>query len=88
MTSGLLGPFGESRNTVARHGYSGFMPQVGLIQFPLLLVDQDRFQAFHRSFVGIRKPLPVLDFSESIYRSDHGDVQVKVYIHTDEHLLG
>ena len=55
--------------------------------FPPLLIDQDRFQALLQPFVAILKLLPVLDFSESIWRSDHCHVQVKVYIHTDEHHL-
>ena len=59
-----------------------------LITFPLLLVEQEKFQTLLQAFVDIPKLLHVLDLLESIYRSDHGHVQVKVYIHTAERLLG
>ena len=42
------------------------MPEVGLVPFPLLVVDQDGFQTFLRAFVDIANLLQVLDLLESI----------------------
>ena len=55
---------------------------------PLLLVDQDGFQTLLQESVDILKLLQVLDLLESIYKSDHGHVEVQVYVHTAECLLG
>ena len=44
MAIGLMDPHEESRDLVARHNYPVSMPEVGLVSFPLLLVEQDRFR--------------------------------------------
>ena len=64
------------------------MPEVGLVPFPLFLVDQDGFQTLLQAFVDIPKLLQLLDLLVSIQRSDdcHGEVQV--YLDTAERLLG
>ena len=66
ITTGLMGPFEESRDPVARYNNQVFMPQVGLVSFLLLLVDRDRFQTLLWAFIDIPKLLQVLNVSESI----------------------
>ena len=66
MTTGLMGLLEESRNSVARHDYPVLMPKVGLIPFPLFLVDQDGFQTLLHAFVDIPKLLQVPHLLESI----------------------
>ena len=88
MTTGLMGPPEERRDSVARNDYLVLMPEVGLVPFPLFLVDRDGFQTLLQALVDIPKLLQVLHLSDSIWRSDHGYVQLQVYIHTAERLLG
>ena len=66
MTIGLMGPFEKSQNTVTRYDNLVFMQEVGPITFPVLLVDQDRFQALLKAFVDIAKLLWVLNLSEPL----------------------
>ena len=88
MTTTLMGPLEECRDTVARYDYPVVMPEVGLVPLPLFLVDQNGFQTLLWAFVDVPKLPQALELLESISRSDHGDVEVQVYIHTAEHLLG
>ena len=73
---------------VARHDYPVLMPEVDLVTRILLLVDQDWFLTLLQVFVDIPKIPQVLDLLESIQRSYHGYVQVTVYLHRAERLLG
>ena len=57
MTTGLMGPLEERRSSVARHDYPVLMPEVGLVPFPLFLVDQDGFQTLIQAFADISKLL-------------------------------
>ena len=66
MTTGLMGPLEECRNTVARHDILVFIAWVGLTKFLLLLVDQDRFQALIEALVDILELVQLLNLSESI----------------------
>ena len=66
MTTGLMGPLEQPLDCVARHDYPVLMPEVGLVSFPLFLVDQDGFQTLLHAFVDIPKLLQVLHLSESI----------------------
>ena len=66
MTTGLMGPLQECRDTGARHDYPVLMPEVGLVPLPLFLVDQDGFQTLLQAFVDVSKLFQVLHLSESI----------------------
>ena len=66
MTTGLMGPLEERLDSVARHDYPVLMPEVGLVPFLLVLVDQDGFETLLQAFVDIPKLLQVLHLSESI----------------------
>ena len=66
MTTGLIGPLEECRDTVARHDYPVLMPELGLVPLPLLLVDQGVFQTLLHAFVDVPKLLQVLNLLESI----------------------
>ena len=66
MTTRLMGPLEECRDTVARYYYPVLMPEVGLVPFALFLIDQDGFQTLLQAFVDIIKVLQVLDLFESI----------------------
>ena len=88
MTTRLMGPLEKCRDTVARQDYPVLMPEVGLVPLPLLLVEQDGFQTLLQAFVDVPKIFQLLHLLESIYRSDHGHVQVQVYIHTAQRFLG
>ena len=65
MTTGLMGPLEECRDTVARHDYLVLMPEVGLVTLPLVLVDQGGFQTLLQAFVGVPKLFQVLRLLES-----------------------
>ena len=66
MTTRLIGPLEESRDTVARHNYPVRILEVGFVTLPLFLADQDSFQTLLHAFVDILKLLQVLDLLESI----------------------
>ena len=66
MTTRLMRSLEECRDTVAKHDYPVLMPEVGLVPFPLCLVDQDGFQTLLPAFVDVPKLLQVLDLFESI----------------------
>ena len=55
VTTGLVGPLEECRNTVARQDYLVLMPVVGLVTLPLVLVDQSGFQTLIQAFVDVPK---------------------------------
>ena len=57
MTTGVMGPLEERPDSVARHDYPVLMPEVGLVPFPLILVDQYGFQTLFQAFVDMPKLL-------------------------------
>ena len=63
MTTGLMGPLEERRDSVARDDYPVLMPEVALVPFSLFLVDQDVFQTLLQAIVDIPKLLQVLHLS-------------------------
>ena len=66
MTSGLMRPLEEWRNTVAIHDYRLLMPEVGLVPLPLVLVDQGGFQMLLQAFLDVPKLFQVLHLLASI----------------------
>ena len=65
-TTGLMGPLEERQDSVATHDYPVLMPELGLVPFPLFLVDQDGFKTLLQAIVDIPELLHVLYLSESI----------------------
>ena len=63
MTTGLMGPLEECRDTVARQDYPVL---IGLVPLLLFLVNQDGFQTLLQAFVDVAKLSQVLQLSESI----------------------
>ena len=80
MTTRLTGQLEECQNPVARHDHPVLVPEVGLVPLPLFLVDQDGLQTLPQALVDVSKFLQLLDLFESIWGSDHGHVEVQVYI--------
>ena len=66
MATWVIGLLEDNRDTVARHHDPVFMPELGCISFPLLLVNQDKFQMLLEACVDISKLLQVLRLSEAI----------------------
>ena len=73
MTTGLMGPLQECRDTVPRHDYPVLMPEVGLVPLPLLLLDQGGFQTLQKP---VRTPVAIL-----------GSLGVCIYVPASRHWL-
>ena len=55
MTTRLMGPLEEGRDTVTRHDYPVLMPEVGPVPLAFFLVDRDGFQPLLQAFVDVLK---------------------------------
>ena len=66
MTTGLMGPLEECRDTVARHDYPVLMAEVGFIPLPLPLIDQGGLQMLLQAFVDVPRLFQVPHLLESI----------------------